>query len=128
MSRIGKERGARPLAIEEIKPLSDPDQGMARDRLAAADGDRVIAAETWRIDLRVLGKSALVSLIAEAPDRPILIEFELRPSEQRLAFGEISHRIEATGGETGYGVDRQLVTGRRSPGGPRVRRYPCPGP
>src|SRR5262245_50918397 len=79
--RIGEERRARLLAVKEIKPLSGhrPDQGMALYRPAPANRQRVIAGKARRVDFRVLRKGALVALVREAPDRPVEVQFELRP-------------------------------------------------
>src|SRR5665213_99402 len=114
--RIGEKFGARLVVVEEIEPLARhrPDQGVARHRHAAGDGHRVVAAEAWRIDLRMIGKSRTVAIVDKAPDRAVLHQLDLRIALHRLLAGEISDRVEAADGKPGVGIDHQPIIGRGS--------------
>ena len=87
-ARIGEEGRARLVAVEEIKPLAGhrPEQRVARHRSAARDRHRVVAAEARHIDLRMLGKGRPIALVAEAPDRAVEAQFQVRAADFRLGL------------------------------------------
>src|SRR6478736_5528558 len=122
--RRGKKRASARCRRDKAVARRRPRSRDALNGLAAAYGDRVIAAELRRIDLGVLLKGATVALIIEPPDGPLQVQFELSPPKERLAFGEIGHWIEAADGEPGCRVDRQLVV-RGRPRGRKGRRKGC---
>ena len=81
--RIGGKGVAVLLAAEQIKPLArdQPEPGVAGNRDAARQIDRVVAAELGTVNLRMGDKGGAVALVAETPDRAGLGGLELRQAE-----------------------------------------------
>ena len=129
-------RSHRPLAVhskyrfafrrlEQIEPLAGdhPDARVARRRHAAADPDRIVAAEPRHIDLRVGGEGAEIAGIAKSPDHPGMPVLEFALPECRRAVGEIGHGVEAVDGQPAVAVDHDVLGGR---GRDRQRRREHP--
>src|SRR6202030_1871941 len=67
--RVGGKGVAGLLAGEQIEALArdQPEQGIARNRDAAGDIDRVVTTELRAIDLRMGDKGGAVALVEKAP-------------------------------------------------------------
>jgi len=81
--RVGGEFFAPSLIVEQEQPLAadEPVVRTSRDRQAAGDADRIVAAELRHINIGPRGKRLLVPDVAEAPDGATVAQFEIwRPA------------------------------------------------
>ena len=72
-------RSDRSLRPEQEQPLAgnEPDVWIARDRDAARDADRIIAAEARHVDVGVRCEGVAIANIAEAPDHAAIAQLEI---------------------------------------------------